>query len=208
MTVGTRIMPYSQPSNIGIDVCKFLFRSSAVMTSFYALHVKKHQGATPYVVSHARETAPSGIVLVSSRDNDVPVVTEPKKGPVDVTLLAVRSLWMKPICICNCHGVAWPLMLCHPGTLNCSRASQTVVIWVVTQCSLVGRYRPASIFSGHFNPEDGGSMLLRNVCYCLQYCTVSQPRRPQSKFYTFRKITALSLETKWSSKYQYQFHSI
>jgi hypothetical protein len=32
-----------------------------------------------------------------------------------------------------------------------------------------------------FNPEEGGSMFLWNICIHLQDCTLSQPRTPQSK---------------------------
>jgi hypothetical protein len=52
------------------------------------------------------------------------------------------------------------------------------VFWVLTPCGLVGRYHR---FGGtHFNPEDGGSVFIRNDGICVQVHTVLQLRRPTS----------------------------
>jgi hypothetical protein len=58
-----------------------------------------------------------------------------------------------------------------------------IIFWVVTPCCFAGGYQ---CFRGtyglhiHFNPEDGGDMLLRNTSNYLQYYTASKPRRRQS----------------------------
>jgi hypothetical protein len=54
----------------------------------------------------------------------------------------------------------------------------TLVFWVVTPCGLVDRYQ--HFIGTYFSPEDGGSMLLRNVGIYLQIYKVLQPRRPMS----------------------------
>jgi hypothetical protein len=47
-----------------------------------------------------------------------------------------------------------------------------LVFWVVTPCGKVDRYQ----HFGGFNPEDGGSVFLRNVDIYLQVYTALQPR--------------------------------
>jgi hypothetical protein len=59
----------------------------------------------------------------SDRGSDVPMFTELKELPVDVTLLEIGWLWMNLIYICNWHPAAWHLLLCCLGTAESSRHS-------------------------------------------------------------------------------------
>jgi hypothetical protein len=67
-------------------------------------------------------------------------------------------------------------MSASPLQIGTSEKIQDDVFRVVTLYSFMVGYQS---FRGPFDPEDGGSMDLRNVGILPQHCTASQPRRPR-----------------------------
>jgi hypothetical protein len=79
-----------------------------------------------------------------------------------------------------------PFWLSHPG--SCLVISINSSLRVVTQCSLVRRYRRVWANAASIYPEAGSNVFLWNVHIDTQNDTVSQNKRPQ-----FYLITAMNM---------------